>query len=105
MRIVSLNAWGGRLHEPLIRYLAAADPDVLCLQEVVHAPAAASEWLIYRDLGTDLPQRANLFREVRDALPSHHAIFIHKTLRITPVMDAGVAQHVWSLGEIAGLAR
>jgi hypothetical protein len=42
---------------------------------VVHAPAAASEWLIYRDLGTDLPQRANLFREVRHALPSHHAIF------------------------------
>jgi IS1 family transposase/predicted HTH domain antitoxin len=29
---------------------------------------------------------------------------IHKTLRVTPAMEAGVADHVWSLGEIAGLA-
>jgi IS1 family transposase len=29
---------------------------------------------------------------------------IHKTLRITPAMAAGVAQHVWPLEEIAGLA-
>lgn len=29
---------------------------------------------------------------------------IHKTLRVTPAMAAGVAQHVWSLEEIAGLA-
>lgn len=28
---------------------------------------------------------------------------IHKTLRVTPAMAAGVAQHVWSLEEIAGL--
>jgi IS1 family transposase len=29
---------------------------------------------------------------------------IHKTLRITPAMAAGVSQHVWSLEEIAGLS-
>ena len=29
---------------------------------------------------------------------------IHKTLRITPAMAAGVSQHVWSLEEIAKLA-
>ncbi len=29
---------------------------------------------------------------------------IHKTLRITPAMAAGVTDHVWSLEEIAGLA-
>ena len=28
---------------------------------------------------------------------------IHKTLRVTPAMEAGVAQHVWSLEEIVGL--
>jgi len=28
---------------------------------------------------------------------------IHKTLRITPAMEAGVSDHVWSLEEIAGL--
>jgi IS1 family transposase len=30
---------------------------------------------------------------------------IHKTLRVTPAMEAGVADHVWSLEEIAGLAN
>jgi hypothetical protein len=29
---------------------------------------------------------------------------IHKTLRVTPAMEAGVADHVWSHSEIAGLA-
>ena len=28
---------------------------------------------------------------------------IHKTLRVTPVMEAGVSDHVWSLEEITGL--
>jgi hypothetical protein len=28
---------------------------------------------------------------------------IHKTLRVTPAMEAGVSDHVWSLAEIAGL--
>jgi hypothetical protein len=28
---------------------------------------------------------------------------IHKTLRVTPAMEAGLAQHVWSLEEIIGL--
>ena len=30
---------------------------------------------------------------------------IHKTLRVTPAMEAGVADHVWSAKEIAGLAN
>jgi hypothetical protein len=29
---------------------------------------------------------------------------IHKTLGVTPAMEAGVADHVWSLPEMAGLA-
>lgn len=28
---------------------------------------------------------------------------IHKTLRVTPAMEAGVADHVWSLEEIVHL--
>ncbi|MGE3154900.1 MAG: IS1 family transposase, partial [Nitrospiraceae bacterium] len=28
---------------------------------------------------------------------------IHSTLRVTPAMQAGVADHVWSLDEIVGL--
>ena len=29
---------------------------------------------------------------------------IHKTLRVTPAMEAGISDHVWSLEEIAQLA-
>ena len=28
---------------------------------------------------------------------------IHRTLRVTPPMEAGVSNHVWSLEEILGL--
>ena len=28
---------------------------------------------------------------------------VHQTLRVTPAMEAGIAQHVWSLEELAGL--
>lgn len=30
---------------------------------------------------------------------------IHKTLRVTPAMEAGIADHVWTLEEIAGLIQ
>lgn len=75
MRVMSLNGWGGKLHEPLIAYLAAAVPDVLCLQEVVHSPATAEAWLTYRDGDHVLPQRANFFLDVARALPDHVATF------------------------------
>jgi hypothetical protein len=29
---------------------------------------------------------------------------VHKTLRVTPAMEAGLADHIWSLEEIAALA-
>ena len=29
---------------------------------------------------------------------------VHQTLRVTPAMEAGVADHVWSVEEIASLA-
>jgi len=28
---------------------------------------------------------------------------VHKTLRVTPAMEAGVADHVWTLKELAAL--
>lgn len=30
---------------------------------------------------------------------------VHKTLRVTPAMEAGIADHVWTLEEIAKLAN
>lgn len=75
MKILSLNAWGGRVWEPLIPYLRAADADVLCLQEMVRTPDAGIRWLVYRGDGAELPQRANLYDEVRNLLPDHDAGF------------------------------
>ncbi|AVA21369.1 MULTISPECIES: endonuclease/exonuclease/phosphatase family protein [unclassified Rhizobium] len=75
LRIVSLNVWGGLLHEPLMQYLVDVDADVLCLQEVTRTKDAPSEWLVYRDHGVELPQRANLFEEIAAALPMHDAFF------------------------------
>jgi endonuclease/exonuclease/phosphatase family metal-dependent hydrolase len=75
LRILSLNGWSGRLGDGLVAYLGAADPDVLCLQEVTNTPGASSPWLVYRDEGAELPQWANLFREVADTLPAHRAFF------------------------------
>lgn len=75
MRILSLNAWGGRLYEHLLPYLRQAAPDVLCLQEVLETPHATSDWVVYRDDGAELRQRANLFSSIADAFPSHHAFF------------------------------
>ncbi|WP_157015235.1 endonuclease/exonuclease/phosphatase family protein [Mesorhizobium xinjiangense] len=75
MRVLSLNAWGGRLHDRLVPYLAATDPDILCLQEVTRSPNTQSDWLIYRDGDKALWQRADLFREVAEVLPGHQAFF------------------------------
>ncbi len=75
MRVMSLNAWGGKLHGPLLTYLAAADPDVLCLQEVTRSVAVESGWLEYRDGSHILAQRANLFDEIKAILPDHDAFF------------------------------
>ena len=75
MRILSLNTWGGRLHDRLIPYLVEADPDVLCLQEVTRMAAPPCDWLTYRDGALGLPQRADLFGDLRRALPDHEGIF------------------------------
>ncbi|MFB7142984.1 endonuclease/exonuclease/phosphatase family protein [Agrobacterium deltaense] len=75
MRVICLNGWGGKLHDEIVPYISSSDPDILCLQEVVHTPTAFEDWLSYRDHGIDLPQRANFFYEIAEALPDHLAIF------------------------------
>ena len=75
MKIMSLNAWGGKLHEELFPYLLDAAADVLCLQEVIHSPETEAEWLTYRDGDHVLPQRANLFRDLCRVLKDHVGIF------------------------------
>lgn len=50
-------------------------PEVLCLQEVIHSPETEKDWLTYRDGDHVLPQRANFFRDISQALPDHLATF------------------------------
>lgn len=75
MKILCINGWGGTLFRPLMSYLQAEDPDILCLQEVVHTPDTDKEWLIYRDGTHVLDQRARFFDDVQTALPDHLGIF------------------------------
>jgi len=75
LRVVSLNAWGGKLHAPLMRYLANVEADIFCLQEIVRTPAAHSDWLEYRDGEHILPQRTHLFEEIQAILPHHDGMF------------------------------
>ncbi len=75
MKIMCLNGWGGKLYDKLLPYLTEENPDILCLQEVVHTPESDKDWLTYKDGNHILPQRANFFQDVQNALPDHMGIF------------------------------
>lgn len=75
MRILCLNAWGGKLQSDLVAFLRAEAPDILCLQEVTHSPGSPRDWLTYRDGTHVLDQRADLFADIRAALPDHDGQF------------------------------
>jgi endonuclease/exonuclease/phosphatase family metal-dependent hydrolase len=75
LRILSLNAWAGRIYPELLSYLIGENPDVLCLQEVLSSRGANADWLLYRDHDVELRQRGNLFEQVRAAFPEHDAYF------------------------------
>lgn len=75
MRLLSLNAWAGRLYPELLDYLKSVDPDILCLQEVLRGRERQTDWLLYRDEGIELLQRGNLFDDLRAVFPDHDAYF------------------------------
>ncbi|MGR3468141.1 MAG: endonuclease/exonuclease/phosphatase family protein [Shimia sp.] len=72
MRLVCLNAWGGREWPVIEDWLPTCGADILCLQEVTRSPVASPEWLWYRDPPRRvLKQRADLFGDIAYALPDH----------------------------------
>ncbi|MEM9034359.1 MAG: endonuclease/exonuclease/phosphatase family protein [Actinomycetota bacterium] len=75
MRIVSLNAWGGAMFEPLRDWLPGADIDVLCAQEVTRTPGVGG-WTRFEDAERSLPQRANLFEDIGTSLSAHQRSFV-----------------------------
>ena len=68
MKLVSLNCWGGRLFEPLMRFVEESrDADILCFQEVFHN----------EDGKTTLTDNyhPDLFHELQRRLPNHQGFF------------------------------
>lgn len=99
---MSLNGWGGKLHEDLLAYVGATVPDILCLQEVVHSPIVQKDWLTYRDDNQVLPQRANFFTEVARVLPDHVAVFCPAAQGVLwDAEEAVPSQWGWQLSYIA----
>lgn len=62
------------MFESLRPWLSMCGADVLCLQEVTRTPGV-SGWTTFRDAERELPQRANLFDDVRTELPRHQGVF------------------------------
>jgi endonuclease/exonuclease/phosphatase family metal-dependent hydrolase len=75
VRIATVNAWGGALADELLGWLPGSGADIVCLQEVTRTPGLIG-WTRFADGERSLPQRADLFDDVRVALPRHQAIFV-----------------------------
>lgn len=95
VRIVTVNAWGGAMVEELIAWLPGAGADVLCVQEVTRTPGLAG-WTRFDDGERTLPQRADLFDDLRAALPRHQAIFL--AADAGPVHDGAGGRHRQDFG-------
>lgn len=64
MKMISLNAWGGRVHEPLLDFLKRNQGvDVFCFQEIYKE--ADGKETIYLDAKLDI------YADIESSLPSH----------------------------------
>jgi endonuclease/exonuclease/phosphatase family metal-dependent hydrolase len=95
VRILSVNAWGGALHDELVAWLPGSGADIVCLQEVTRTPGLTG-WTRFEDPERTLPQRADLFDDVRRGLPRHQAFFLASDAG--PVSDETGARHRQDFG-------
>lgn len=95
VRIVSVNAWGGTLFDELIAWLPGSDAHLVCIQEVTRTPGLTG-WTRFEDGERRLPQRANLFDDLRSALPRHQATFLASDRG--PVHDGTGVRHRQDFG-------
>jgi endonuclease/exonuclease/phosphatase family metal-dependent hydrolase len=69
MKLITLNVWGGRVRNPLLKFIhAQKDIDIFCLQEVYYN---AHRTITNENLELSL----NFFTDLQQLLPNHHAIF------------------------------
>jgi len=95
VRIICLNTWGGSLFDALAPWLTTLDADVLCLQEVTRTPGV-SGWTQFDDGEHAMPQRANLFADIRRLLPDHQSFFVASDTG--PVHDESGRHHRQDFG-------
>ncbi len=68
MKIITLNIWGGRVYEPLIKFLEDnKNIDVFCFQEVYHE--ANGKEVLYTDASLDI------FKKIKDVLPEYNSFY------------------------------
>lgn len=69
MKLITLNIWGGRVRNPLIKFVHKhKDIDIFCLQEVYYN---AHRTITNENFELSL----NIFADLQKLLPNHHAIF------------------------------
>lgn len=68
MKLISLNAWGGRLFEPLIELIKQTSPDtdIYCFQEIFSTASKVKE---------NSGCRTNLYQELTNLLKDHQGYF------------------------------
>lgn len=98
MKIISLNTWGGRVHEKLLKFFDDnQDVDIFCLQEIYNGANIEK-------MDPEFLQDAfNLYSDIKDRLPDHvgyfrpHiedwyglAIFLRKEIKIRSEGDISI---------------
>ena len=69
MKILTLNTWGGRIHQPFVDFIKKhQDIDVFCFQEIYNN---ASDQMT----SNDLSPRLNLFNELKELLSGYDGYF------------------------------
>lgn len=68
MKLISLNIWGGKVFEPLIKFIKkySNDIDIFCFQEVYKSPS---------DILTSHGMRMNIYNDIIRALPGYKPFF------------------------------
>lgn len=96
MKIISLNTWGGRIHEPFLNFLKENEEvDIFCFQEVYKdAFGIEKEYLedsldLYNDISKMLPNHKGYFRP---SIGDHYglAIFVKSSIHVLEEGDVTI---------------
>ena len=69
MKLITLNAWGGRICEPLIDFIKKhQDVDIFCMQEIYHEAFERDEYWHHEI-------NSNLFNDLKKVFPNHNCFF------------------------------